>query len=233
VSDQPSAISPGLTFCRLAFFITFRYEFEFFLIGWLMLPFTDGSGLAYDFITKPYIAPIAQKVKSKMESWLGIFLLVVNTSYLWLLWLTFLSLPEEARRFVTVGLGTVYPMAASTIAITTYSSTREERFWLTYWACYTILFVAMDYLENFVGNIRGFYSLCAVATLYLWLPMFRGAEVIFRRVLVPLSGQHETLLMYDAYMLRLDLELSIPEVHRGRVLAKAADIFTKVKGKAD
>jgi hypothetical protein len=198
-----------------------------------MLPFTDGSGLAYDFITKPYIAPVAQKVKSKMESWLGIFLLVVNTSYLWLLWLTFLSLPEEARRFVTVGLGTVYPMAASTVAITTYSSTREERFWLTYWACYTILFVAMDYLENFVGNIRGFYSLCAVATLYLWLPMFRGAEVIFRRVLVPLSGQYETMLMYDAYILRLDLENSIPEKHRGRVLAKAADIFTKLTGKAD
>jgi hypothetical protein len=198
-----------------------------------MLPFTDGSGLSYDFITKPYITPIAQKVKSKTESWLGMFLLVVNTSYLWLLWLTFLSLPEEARRFVTVGLGTVYPMAASTIAITTNSSTHDERFWLTYWACYTILFVAMDYLENFVGNIRGFYSLCAVATLYLWLPMFRGAEVIFRRVLVPLSGQYETMLMYDAYMVRLDLEKSIPEVHRGRVLAKAAEVFTKLKGKAD
>jgi hypothetical protein len=153
-----------------------------------MLPFTDGSGLVYELITKPYIAPVAQKVKSKMESWVGIFLLAVNTSYLWLLLLTFLSLPEEARRFVTVGLGTIYPMAASTIAITTDSATSEERFWLTYWACYSILFVAMDYLENFVANIRGFYSVCAVATLYLWLPMFRGAEVIFRRVLVPLSS---------------------------------------------
>lgn len=198
-----------------------------------MLPFTDGSGLAYDFITKPYIAPIAQKVKSKMESWIGIFLLVVNTSYLWLLWLTFLSLPEEARRFVTVALGTVYPMVASTIAITTHSSSREERFWLTYWACYTILFVSMDYLENFVGDIRGFYSLCAVATLYLWLPMFRGAEVIFRQVLVPLSGQYETMLMYDAYMVRLDLEKSIPETQRARVLAKAAEVFTNLKGKTE
>jgi hypothetical protein len=198
-----------------------------------MLPFTDGSGLVYDFITKPYIAPVAQLVKSKTESWMGIFLLLVNTSYLWLLWLTFLSLPEEARRFLTVCLGVIYPMAASTIAITTESSTREERFWLIYWACYSILFVSMDYLENFIGNIRGFYSLCAVATLYLWLPMFRGADVIFRRVLVPLSGQHEALLMYDAYMVRLDLEKAIPESHRERVLAKAAEVFTMKKGKAE
>jgi hypothetical protein len=231
VTDQPLAdllsfvASLSSSFCR--------HEFEFFLIGWFMLPFTDGAGLVYDFITKPYITPIAQKVKNKMESWMGIFMLLVNTSYLWLLWLTFLSMPEEARRFVTVGIGIVYPIAASTIAITTDNSTREERFWLTYWACYSILFVAMDYLENFVGTIRGFYSLCAVATLYLWLPMFRGADVVFRRVLVPLSGQYETLLLYDTYMLRLDLENSIPEKHRERVLAKAADVFTKQKGKID
>jgi hypothetical protein len=93
--------------------------------------------------------------------------------------------------------------------------------------------VAMDYLENFVGTIRGFYSLCAVATLYLWLPMFRGADIIFRRVLVPLSGQYEALVLYDTYMLRLDLENSIPEAHRERVLAKAAEVFAKRKGKVD
>jgi receptor expression-enhancing protein 5/6 len=215
------------------FFSCDRYEFEFLLASWLLLPFTDGAGIAYDYITKPFIAPIAQKVKRKMEGWASVFLVVVNASYLWIVWFALLNLPDEGRRFLTICLGTIYPMAASTVAITTESQTREARFWLTYWACYSILFVAMDYLENFVGSIRGFYSLCALATLYLFLPMFQGADIIFRRVLVPLAVQHENLLLYDAYLVRLDLEQSIPEKQRERVLARAASVFAHMLTKSE
>ena len=48
-----------------------------------------------------------------------------------------------------------------------------------------MLFLAMDYLENFVGRIPGFYSMCLMFTLYLMLPLFRGAEQVrlgFRRI---------------------------------------------------
>lgn len=76
-----------------------------------------------------------------------------------------MSFPEEQRRFAVVAVGTVYPMAASTIAITTKNDGSDDTFWLTYWSCFSLLFVAMDYLENFVGSIRGFYSLCLVATI--------------------------------------------------------------------
>ena len=40
------------------------------------------------------------------------------------------------------------------------------------------LFLCMDYLENFVGSIPGFYSICLCCTIYLMLPLFRGAEQV-------------------------------------------------------
>jgi receptor expression-enhancing protein 5/6 len=73
--------------------------------------------------------------------------------------------PEPARRFAVVVVGTIYPMAASTVALTTREDGTDDTFWLTYWSCFSLLFLAMDYLENFVGQIRGFYSLCLAATV--------------------------------------------------------------------
>ena len=32
----------------------------------LVLPFTDGAGLVYEYVTKPYFAPMAQSIKNKM-----------------------------------------------------------------------------------------------------------------------------------------------------------------------
>jgi hypothetical protein len=90
----------------------------------------------------------------------------------------------------------------------------------------------MDYLENFVGGITGFYSLCLVATIYLFLPMFNGADAVFRRVLVPLSGQYENMLLHDAYLVRQGMEASIPQEYHGRVFQKAADVFVAPKEKA-
>jgi hypothetical protein len=145
------------------------YEMEFFITLWFILPWTDGSTLLYDLITKPYLAPIFQKGKALMDGKIQVLLAVVNSSYLWIVWMVFMSLPEEARRFVVIAVGTVYPMMASTASITTSKpgDNHEETFWLTYWSCYSILFVAMDYAETFVGSIKGFYSICLCVTIYL------------------------------------------------------------------
>ena len=120
-------------------------------------------------VTVPYMAPLFQKAKILMDGKVQMLFVVVNSGYLWILWMTFMTLPEEARRFVVIAAGTVYPMIASTVSITTKSASPdyEETFWLTYWCCYSILFVAMDYLETFVGSIKGFYSICLCITVYL------------------------------------------------------------------
>ena len=193
---------------------------------WLMLPITDGASLIYDVFTEPYVAPHAVKIKAKFEGWVSMVLAAVNTSYLWFVWFIFMSFPEEQRRFAVVAIGTVYPMAASTVALTTSTDKADDTFWLTYWSSFSLLFLAMDYLENFVGSIRGFYSICMVATVYLFLPMFDGANVVFRRVLVPLSGQYENMLLHDAYLVRKGMESSIPTEYHDKVFKKAADVFT-------
>jgi len=100
---------------------------------------------------------------------------------------------------------------------------------LTYWCSFTLLFLAMDYVENIVGGIPGFYSLCLAATVYLFLPMFNGADVVFRRLLVPLTGQYENMLLHDAYLIRKGMEKSIPPAYHDRVFQKAAKIFVVSK----
>jgi hypothetical protein len=197
----------------------------------MLLPFTDGAVLIYDIFTEPYISPYAMKLKNYVEGWISFLLVAVNTSYLWFAWFIFMSFPEEQRRFFVVAMGTIYPVAASVIALTTKKDGRDDTFWLTYWSCFSLLFLAMDYLENFIGHIRGFYSICMVATIYLFLPMFNGANVVFRRVLVPLSGQYENMLLHDAYLVRKDMEKSIPNKYHDRVFKKAAEVFGSSKDK--
>jgi len=213
------------------------FEFEFFVVLWLVFPFTNGSEVLYNTITKPFITPIASKLCTVFSGWASIVLTGVNASYCWILWFSFVSLPEESRRFLTIALGTAYPLAASIVAMANPQKKVESKHseysdfaitqWLTYWSCYMVLFVALDYLENFVGHIRGFYSICCAATLYLCLPMLDGATVVFRRILVPLTGQYENMLIRDAWMVRNQIVSAIPEKHKATVLGKAAAVFVR------
>jgi len=209
------------------------YEFEFFFTLWLLLPFTDGAAVIQEYVTKPLFSPIACKLAGKFEGWMQMAIAAVNASHMWALWFVFISFPEEQRRFITVALGTIYPTLASIVAVSkpndTVAAGADATFWLTYWSSYSILFLLMDYLENFIGGIRGFYSICLVVTVYLFLPMFNGAETVFRKVLVPLSGQYENMLLRDVHIVQMEMEKLIPEKTRGGVLQKASDIFLKAK----
>jgi len=206
-------------------------EFEFCCTLWMLLPFTDGSSLIFDKLIVTYLAPTCRKVKESTEGYIHIILFVVNTSFLWIAWFTFMNLPEEARRLMVVVVGTVYPLAASVIAVTTHNDGDDDTFWLTYWACFNVLFIMMDYLENFIGSITGFYSICMAATIYLFLPMFSGAESVFRKILVPLSGQYENMLLRDIYLVRKQMEAKIPTNMQDRVFSKASNIFTALNTK--
>ena len=142
------------------------YEFEFFVTLWLLFPSTDGAALIYDKIIEKYLAPTAKQVAKKVEGWVAVILTLVNTTYLSFAWWVFMFLPENMRRFMVVVVGTVYPIAASTVAVTTHTEGQDDTFWLTYWSSFSLLFVAMDYLENFVGSIPGFYSVCMAASKF-------------------------------------------------------------------
>ena len=60
----------------------------------------------------------------------------------------------------------------------------HPQYWLTYWSCFGILFLITDFIENFIGFIPGFYTLTIAATVYLMLPLFRGADTVSRRLLI-------------------------------------------------
>eukprot|EP00547_Thalassionema_nitzschioides_P007795 CAMPEP_0194222776 /NCGR_PEP_ID=MMETSP0156-20130528/33740_1 /TAXON_ID=33649 /ORGANISM="Thalassionema nitzschioides, Strain L26-B" /LENGTH=359 /DNA_ID=CAMNT_0038953703 /DNA_START=63 /DNA_END=1142 /DNA_ORIENTATION=+ len=211
------------------------YEMEFFITLWLLLPWTDGSSFVYDSIFVPFLVPMMNGFNDKIgngKKIQALILTAVNSSYLGLVWWIFMMMPEEARRFVTVVIGTVYPIIASVAALSHHEG-NAETFWLTYWSCFSILFVAMDYLEELVGGIPGFYSLILVATVYLFLPMFQGANVVFRRVLVPLTGQYEAMLLRDTLMLKREMEASIPKNLVEAVKTKAAQVLLMDNNKGD
>lgn len=108
------------------------YEIEFFITLWLLLPWTDGSSWLYDTLFTPLIVPLMDSLMAKVGNGRKIqalILTMVNSSYLGLIWWIFLMLPEEARRFVTVVVGTGYPIVASTVALAHHSG-NEETFWL-------------------------------------------------------------------------------------------------------
>jgi hypothetical protein len=82
----------------------------------------------------------------------------------------------------------------------------------------------MDVSEDFLGRVPGFYTLIIFTTIYLMLPMFRGADNVFRKVLVPLAGLNELLYLRDSIMIKKQLLRDLPP-ERAAVLQKSIAKF--------
>merc|ERR1711957_780662 len=124
--------------------------------------------------------------------------------HLWVLWALFVFLPKDLKSFVAVSVGIIYPFICSVVA----AGTDDEEgytFWLTYWSCYGVLFLAMDWTQDYIGWIPGFYTFVILASVYLMLPMFEGAKKVYREILVPLTGQQENLILRDALKLNEEI----------------------------
>jgi hypothetical protein len=82
-----------------------------------------------------------------------------------------------------------------------------------------------DFLEDYIGFVPGFYSLLILATVYLMLPMFRGAESIFRNILVPLAGLQEMLMRKDADNVKRAILRDVPEDRRAALMKEIGESF--------
>ncbi|GFH51851.1 hypothetical protein CTEN210_08327 [Chaetoceros tenuissimus] len=91
------------------------YQIEFFTLLWFLLPWTDGSTLMFDKITKPCLGDVAKSMKQRMDGKIAYLLMIINSSYLWFAWFTFMNLDEEAKRFIVIATGTVYPICATAV----------------------------------------------------------------------------------------------------------------------
>mmetsp|Transcript_13044 Transcript_13044/g.19194 ORF Transcript_13044/g.19194 Transcript_13044/m.19194 type:complete len:384 (-) Transcript_13044:150-1301(-) len=196
----------------------------FFLFFWLYFPKTDGAHLIYEKVTKPFVAPLIKPVVGKMDNLIkDLYQMVMNAAHLWIIWIFFMFLPSGLKRIVSIAVGTVYPFVSSVKAATT-DEVEDDTYWLTYWSCYGILFILMDIIENWIGWIPGFYSLVIFSTVYLMLPMFGGADKIFRKILVPLAGLQELLMMRDAIAIKKSM-LKDLDPERARSVRKAIAKF--------
>lgn len=85
--------------------------------------------------------------------------------------------------------------------------------------------LVMTLVERTAGAPLGLYTACLGTTLYLMLPMFNGADVVFRNVLVPIAGQREALLLKDAKMLAKTMVKQLPASRHGEAGEAIAEAF--------
>ena len=53
------------------------------------------------------------------------------------------------KRYAVIGVGSIFPLAATMVAVATTKDNEEMR-WLTYWPCFSLLFISMIGIEKFV-----------------------------------------------------------------------------------
>lgn len=176
-----------------------------FAFVWLYFPLTQGALLVYDNITEPYLGPHLKPLQRKMSNFfVYVYQTLANAVHMYLLWIIFMFLPAGLKRIIAIAIGTVYPFVCSVTAAAT-EEIEDDTYWLTYWSVYGCLFLLMSVFETWLGKIPGFYTLVIFSTVYLMLPMFRGADKVFRKVLVPLAGLQELLILRDSIQIKKQL----------------------------
>ena len=196
------------------------------MVLWLILPFTDGAAIIYEMITKPHIVPFVAPIAKAAEGWLTtLALTIVNASHAWFVVFFFMALPTVLKRFAVIATGTAYPVAATIVAIASDNDGIADDKWLTYWSCFSLLYLGMISAERFVGKVPGLYTLCLACVLYLMLPIFEGSEAVFRFCLVPLLGLRESLLLKDSRKLARNMVLQLPKDRLGEAGQAAAQAF--------
>lgn len=120
------------------------YEVMTFLFFWMYFPKTKGAQVIFEGVIEPYLGPYLQPIKDKISNVaVYVYQTLINAVHLWILWVVFLILPSGLKRFVSIAVGTVFPFVSSVIAVSTEEKD-DDTYWLTYWACYGCLFLAMD-----------------------------------------------------------------------------------------
>ena len=212
--------------------IMYKYwhTFEVLVVLWLVIPVTDGATLIYKTLAQPYLLPLVSPIKNAADSWIaGFALTAINASYIWWFSFIFMQLPITIKRYAVMGVGSILPVASTIMALASTADNSEMR-WLTYWPCFSLLFITMIGVEKFVGSFKGLYVMTLAATLYLMLPMFDGSMKVFRNVLVPLTGQQELLLIRDAHALAGQLLKKIPVDRQDYARQQAANAFAGGNG---
>ena len=190
-----------------------------FTFIWLYFPLTCGAQLVYERVTVPLLGHRVQHVQNEITTFILYAQSVASALHIYLVWLFFMILPSDLKRVVAISIGTIYPFLCS---VTAAAGDRIEdiTYWLTYWAAYGCLFVIMTMIEHWMGQTGVLYCFVILITVYLMLPMFRGADKVFRNILVPLAGLKEMLMLRDAYQIKKQM-LKDLDPERAKLVGKS------------
>ena len=169
----------------------------------------------------------------------------VSASHVMFLYFIFIILPSSVERFIVVVTGCLYPIAASIVAVTT-DMANDDTQWLVYWVCFAAMYLVMlasdDILYSPVHKsncrgastlstrrqldvvshrywIPGYHSAMLTFVCYLMLPVFNGADSVFRGILVPVFGLKAQLLRRDARVLAEESTKGLTEEQKAAVVA--------------
>ena len=94
--------------------------FEFFFYLWLILPWTDGASIFFDFIMAPLVAPLIQPIVAKMDGFINkLIAAAMNAAHLSVVWIVFEFLDPSLKRVIWIALATIFPLLSSTVSVTT------------------------------------------------------------------------------------------------------------------
>lgn len=204
-----------------------------FAFFWLYFPLTCGALLVYDHVTEPYLSPRLRPLQRRMNNAVEYATsALANAVHLYLVFIVFMFLPAGWKRLLAIAIGTAYPFVCSVNAVAT-EEIEDDTYWLTYWCVYGCQFLLMNLLEQWLGRIPGFYTLVILSTVYLMLPMFKGADKMFRKILVPLAGLQELLILRDSIQIKKQLLRDLDPERATAVRRSIAGFFAGDDSDAD
>uniref|UniRef100_A0A7S2GF49 Receptor expression-enhancing protein n=1 Tax=Haptolina brevifila TaxID=156173 RepID=A0A7S2GF49_9EUKA len=155
----------------------------------------------------------------------SLYTIAINTSHLYGCYFFFVLLPGGLKRVIFIAVGTVYPLAASVVAVTTDETAEDDTQWLLYWCSFATLYLAMLLTEDILSYIPGYYALAVSAAVYLMLPMFRGADQIFRNLLVPLFRLQKQLALADVARIAANISKGVPKEEQVALRAQLTHVI--------
>ena len=180
--------------------------------------------MMYDKVTKKIAVPLLEPYVSKFNdgSILGSIAKFigfgVSASHVMFLYFIFIILPSSVERFIVVVTGCLYPIAASIVAVTT-DMANDDTQWLGYWGCFATMYLVMLASDDILYWIPGYHSAMLTFVCYLMLPVFNGADSIFRGILVPVFGLKAQLLRRDARVLAEETTKGLTAEQKAAVVA--------------
>ena len=95
----------------------------------------------------------------------------------------------------------------------------DDTQWLVYWVCFAAMYLVMLASDDILYWIPGYHSAMLTFVCYLMLPVFNGADSVFRGILVPVFGLKAQLLRRDARVLAEESTKGLTEEQKAAVVA--------------